>query len=175
MRKILFTALLIVGTYLLQGVLGILLPSYIILPNLLLILTCSIGLMRGKRAGMLTGFFCGLLYDLFFGNIFGLTALCYMYAGFINGFLFKVFFDNDIRIPMASVAISDLACNLVICIANGILQQRIQIGAWLTGRIIPEMIASVAVTIPLYYFYRLVNSRLASHESEEQHSQWLRR
>ena len=37
-----------------------------ITPNLLLILCSSMGLMRGRKSGMWTGFFCGLLTDLFF-------------------------------------------------------------------------------------------------------------
>ena len=49
-----------------------------ITPNLLLILCSSMGLMRGRKSGMWTGFFCGLLTDLFFGSILGFYALIYI-------------------------------------------------------------------------------------------------
>ena len=37
-----------------------------ITPNLMLILCVSMGLMRGRKSGLWTGFFCGLLIDLFY-------------------------------------------------------------------------------------------------------------
>ena len=55
-----------------------------ITPNLLLILCVSMGLMRGRKSGLWTGFFCGLLVDLFYGSVFGFYALIYMYAGFFS-------------------------------------------------------------------------------------------
>ena len=36
--------------------------------NLLVILCVSMGLLRGKKTGMFTGFFCGILVDLLCGN-----------------------------------------------------------------------------------------------------------
>lgn len=56
-----------------------------ITPNLLLILCVSMGLMRGRKSGLWTGFFCGLLVDLFYGSVFGFYALIYMYVGFLSG------------------------------------------------------------------------------------------
>lgn len=53
-----------------------------ITPNLILILCISMGLMRGRKSGMWTGFFCGFLVDMFYGSVFGFYALIYMYIGF---------------------------------------------------------------------------------------------
>ena len=64
-----------------------------ITPNLLLIQCSSMGLMRGRKSGMWTGFFCGLLTDLFFGSILGFYAL-YMYVGFISGYTYRIYYDN---------------------------------------------------------------------------------
>ena len=38
-------------------------------PNILLILTVSIGFMQGSGEGIVTGFLAGLLIDLFYGDI----------------------------------------------------------------------------------------------------------
>ena len=51
-----------------------------ITPNLILVLCISMGLMRGRKSGMWTGFFCGFLVDMFYGSVFGFYALIYMYA-----------------------------------------------------------------------------------------------
>ena len=61
-----------------------------ITPNLLLILCVSMGLMRGRKSGLWTGFFSGLLVDLFYGSVFGFYALIYMYAGFFSGYAFRI-------------------------------------------------------------------------------------
>ncbi|MDE6925090.1 MAG: rod shape-determining protein MreD, partial [Acetatifactor sp.] len=37
-----------------------------IIPNLMIILTSSFGFMRGEKEGLIIGFFCGLLSDIFF-------------------------------------------------------------------------------------------------------------
>ena len=66
-------------------------------PNLLIILTASFGFMCGKKYGLVVGFFCGLLTDIFFGNVIGLYALIYMYIGYANGFFNSIFYQNDIK------------------------------------------------------------------------------
>ncbi len=175
MKKNLTILAMILVTYLLQSTLRVLIPAQYPLPNMLLVLTCSLGLMRGKRAGMLTGFLSGLLYDLFFGNIFGLTALCFLYIGFFNGFLYKVFFDNDIRIPMAAVGVSDLIYNLILMIIAAVMHHHVSVGPFIRGTILPEVITSVLWTIPIYYIYRLINRSIVVYEAETEQSPWLRR
>lgn len=39
-----------------------------IIPNMMIILTASFGFMRGEKEGLVIGFFCGLLNDIFFGS-----------------------------------------------------------------------------------------------------------
>ena len=85
-----------------------------ITPNLLLILCVSMGLMRGRKSGLWTGFFSGLLVDLFYGSVFGFYALIYMYAGFFSGYAFRIYYDDDIKVPMALTAIMDLFYNLAV-------------------------------------------------------------
>ena len=85
-----------------------------ITPNLLLILCVSMGLMRGRKSGLWTGFFCGLLVDLFYGSVFGFYALIYMYIGFISGYAFRSFYDDDLKVPLFLVAGTDLLYNLAV-------------------------------------------------------------
>ena len=105
---------MVLVTFLLQSTVFKALAIASVSPNLLLILTVSFGLMCGKRIGMFTGFLSGLMIDLFYGNLFGFNALIYLWVGYLNGFLYKVFFDEDIKVPMALVTVSDLAYGCVI-------------------------------------------------------------
>ena len=69
-----------------------------ITPNLILILCISMGLMRGRKSGMWTGFFCGFLVDMFYGSVFGFYALIYMYIGFLSGYAHRICYDDDIKV-----------------------------------------------------------------------------
>ena len=52
-----------------------------VIPNLMLILIVSTAYMKGKTTGLLVGFFSGILYDIMFSNLIGLSALIYMVIG----------------------------------------------------------------------------------------------
>lgn len=71
-----------------------------ITPNLILILCISMGLMRGRKSGLWTGFFCGFLVDMFYGSVFGFYALIYMYIGFLSGYAHRICYDDDIKVPV---------------------------------------------------------------------------
>ena len=114
MRRKLILAVLILLAFVLQGTVFQTLSIASIVPNLLLILTVSFGFMRGKKEGLFVGFFCGLLIDIFYGNMIGFYALIYMYIGFGNGFLYKIFFDEDVKVPMVLVAVSDIAYGVIV-------------------------------------------------------------
>ena len=79
-----------------------------IVPNLLIVLTSSFGFMRGEKEGLVIGFFCGLLNDIFFGGFLGFYALLMMYIGYLNGKFCKIFYPEDIKLPLALIVISDL-------------------------------------------------------------------
>ena len=92
-----------------------------ITPNLMLILTVSMGLMRGRKMGLWTGFFSGLLVDLFYGSLFGFYALIYMYIGFFSGYAHRIYYDDDIKVPMVLAAVGDIFIILLFMACNSFL------------------------------------------------------
>ena len=66
MKQRLVLALVIIVSFILQCTVFRSLALASISPNLLLILTTSMGFMRGEREGLVIGFLCGLLLDIFF-------------------------------------------------------------------------------------------------------------
>ena len=80
-----------------------------IIPNILLIPTMAFGMMRGRREGMVVGFISGLLLDIFYGVMIGPYALLYMYLGYINGFFHRVYYMEDLLLPMLMSGANDLA------------------------------------------------------------------
>ena len=62
LKRIIVLGILIIICFVLQTSLLPFIEIANINPNLLLILTVSFGLMRGRMEGMFVGFFCGFLY-----------------------------------------------------------------------------------------------------------------
>jgi len=112
MRRFLVSGMLVILCFVLQTTFfkGIAFSG--IVPNLMIILTASFGFMRGERTGIAFGFFCGLLSDIFFGSVIGLNAMIYMYIGYANGKFNRIFFPEDIKLPMALILVSDLVYGL---------------------------------------------------------------
>ena len=64
--------------------------------------------MRGKKTGMLVGFLSGIMADVFWGSSLGLYALIYTLIGYLNGCFRRLFFDDDIKLPLALIAASEM-------------------------------------------------------------------
>lgn len=135
-----------------------------ITPNIMIIVVSSFGLMRGKKEGLLVGFFCGLLIDIFFGFYLGVYALLYMYVGYINGLLQKRFFPDDIKLPMIMIGASDLACNLLVYFFMFLFRSRFHFWYYLKAIIIPEFVYTMVITIFLYFILLKINQQLEVHE-----------
>ncbi len=160
MRRKITVFIIIAVCFLLQTTLFQALSFASISPNLLIIVTASFGFMRGKKEGLWIGFFSGLLLDIFSGSILGFYALLYMYIGYINGCFRKMFFPEDIKLPMALIAGSDLTCNFVIYILRFFFRGKFQIGYYLFHIILPELVYTMLITIFLYFVILKINQRL---------------
>ena len=146
-----------------------------IVPNLLLIATISFGFIRGKITGIWTGFFCGILKDLFYGNLLGFYALVYLCIGYGAGCCTKIFYDEEIRVPMFLVAAGDLIYGLAVYGFQFLMRGRIEIFFYLRRIIIPEAIYTVLITVILYKLLFILNKKLTELEMKERDSIWLRK
>lgn len=129
-------------------------------PNLLLIVTVSFALMRGRRSGLLTGFFCGLSLDLFFPGHIGFQALIYMWIGYLCGYSYRIFYDDDIKTPVLLVGISDLVYGFAQYLFTFLMRGRIHFFYYLGRIIIPETLYTIVITIFVYRFLFLLNRKL---------------
>ena len=130
-------------------------------PNLLIILTVSFGLMRGRRDGLLTGFFCGLLSDLFFNSIIGFHALLYMWVGYFSGNFYRIFYDDDIKTPLLLISVADLFYGLCQYGFTFLFRGRIHFFFYLGRIIIPEMLYTLILTILTYRIFYHINLKLS--------------
>lgn len=135
-----------------------------IVPNLMIVLTSAFGFMRGEKEGLIIGFFCGLLSDVFFGDILGFYALILMYIGFLNGKFSRIFYPEDIKLPIALITISDLSYGIICYIMQFLLRGRLDFPYYFTSVILPEAIYTVIVTLFLYPIVLKVNERVEARE-----------
>lgn len=124
-----------------------------VVPNLLLIVTMSFGLMRGRREGLLVGFFSGILIDIFFGSILGPYAYIYMTLGYFNGFFHRIYYVEDVLLPMIMITINDFLYNIIIYLIFFLLRNRLQFPIYLKDIILPEMIYTIILTL---FFYKIL-------------------
>ena len=150
MRRVLVQLAIIILSFLLQTSVFRYLTLTGIVPNILLIPTVSFGMMRGRKEGMLVGFFSGLLLDLMFGKVIGPYALLYMYLGYINGFFHRVYYMEDILLPMLMVGGNDLIFGIIVYIITYLLRGRLELAYYLIHVILPEMIYTMILTLFLY-------------------------
>ncbi len=143
-------------------------------PNLLLILTVSVGFMQGKTEGLMTGFVSGLLIDLFYGDLFGFYALLYLLSGYFSGRFSQIYFDEDVKIPLILVALSDIGCGFVIYVFRFLLRGRLDLTGYISAVILPEMVSTVLFTIVLYRLFYRINHSLLEKEKKGRHSLWIR-
>ena len=164
MKRFTVSVLLIIMCFLLQTTVFKWINLGGIVPNLMIILTASFGFMRGERTGLLFGFFCGLLVDIFFANVLGLNAMIYMYIGYTNGKFNRVFYPEDIKLPLFLILLSDFSYGFIYYFVLFLMRGRFQIGYYFIHIILPEMVYTILITLLLYPLILWLNKKIEDSE-----------
>lgn len=167
MKRKIVTGLIILVCFLLESTIFHKLTFASISPNLMIIVVSSFGFMRGKKTGMTVGFISGLLVDLFWGNLLGFHMLIFTVIGYLNGAFKRLFYDDDIKLPIILIAASEMIYGLIIYGCMYMLQGDFLFGNYLLHIILPELIYTILVTLVVYQIILRINRKL---ESEEQRS-----
>lgn len=137
------------------------------LPNLLLILTVSYGYLRGERAAMVTGFFCGLLLDIFGMNVLGFYALIYVYLGYLAGLCHSWYEPMDFRIPLAMIFTGDLSVLLLQFLLFFVLNRDFGFRYFLMGKALPELAATMIISVGVYPLLLWIEERFVNVDPAE--------
>ena len=167
MKRKLITLLIILVCFLLESSVFHRLSFASVKPNLLIVVTSSFGFMRGKKEGMFVGFSAGLLADLFWGNALGFNMLLYAVIGYMNGSFKRMFYDDDVKLPIVLIGASELVYVLSTYACVYMLQGDFAFFSYLFGIILPELVYTILVTLILYQIILHINKKL---EAEEQRS-----
>ncbi len=163
-RRILINFIFIIVSFILQTTIFRTIDFGGITPNLLMIFTASTAFIKGDRAGLLSGFFCGLLVDIFFGTFLGFYALIYMYIGFIVGKLHEIFFSQNVAIPILVITVSDFVFGFICYVLMFLFRTKFDIGYYMISVIIPELVYTALVAIFYYPLILRVNNYVDDKE-----------
>ncbi len=164
-RSITFVIILI--CFLLESSIFHRLSFAMIKPNLLIVVTSSFGFMRGRKEGMFVGVISGMLIDLFWGSTLGFNMLVYAVIGYMNGTFQRMFYDDDVKLPIVLIGTSELIYGLITYVCVYMLRGDFAFFTHLINIILPELVYTIMVTLVLYQIILHINKKL---EAEEQRS-----
>lgn len=167
MKRKVITFFIILISFLLQSTLFVKLKFGATSPNLMLVVTSSFGFMRGRKSGIAVGAISGLLVDIFWGQLLGFHTLLYTVIGYLNGSFERLFYDEDVKLPIILISASEFLYGICIYVFVYMLQGDFAFGTYLFSIIIPELVYTILVTLILYQVILHINRKL---ESEEQRS-----
>lgn len=163
-KRVVFYILSILVCFLLQTSVFDFLKLADVMPNILLILTVTVGFIRGKREGMIIGFICGLLIDIFSGDVLGQYALVYLLFGYGNGWFHTYFYEDDILLPMGLLAANSLVYSFVIFFFFFALRGRLHFFSYLWKIMIPEAVYTGIVALVIYKILLAIDVRISDGE-----------
>ena len=87
-----------------------------------------------------------------------------MVIGYINGMFRKIFYPDDIKLPMMLILGSDLVLGLIMYLLRFLPRKKVHFGYYLGHIIIPEMVYTLVITLGLYFILLKINQHLEKIE-----------
>lgn len=131
-----------------------------VMPNLLVIVTAIAGFMHGRKFGMVLGILSGILVDLMYSPVVGINIAIYVIIGYVNGMANKLYFKEDLSIPLIAIAISDLMYGFLYYICNFMMRGRLDLVSYFGNVMISEMIYTTLFGVVLYKFVQWLDEKL---------------
>ena len=135
-----------------------------IMPNTTLIILVCYALLRDDVEGAIMGFCAGLLYDIFFGRIVGMSAMLMMLTGFFVGKPFRDFFKDNYIAPIIMVAVATMAFELAYYILNFLLLGRTNLLRYMGMVILPGAAYNLVLCIFIYRAIYIIDGAISRRE-----------
>ena len=160
LKQAFLNILLILLAFTVQHCVFPLLPFLAATPNLLLILTFSVGFIQGKNAGMIFGLLSGLLMDLFYSGPFGFYSLILIYIGYFNGIFTRYYYEDYITLPLILSVFNELVYCMYIYVFRFLIRGRLNLPYYFWHIMVPEIIFTVVTTLLAYRLFLSASRRL---------------
>lgn len=90
----------------------------------------------------------------------GPYAFIYMTLGYVNGFFHRIYYVEDVLLPMLMITLNDFIYNIIVYVVFFLLRNRLNFLDYLSDVIFPEMIYTILVTLFFYKLLVRINLRL---------------
>jgi len=166
LRRIVIAFLLLIVCFVLQSTVFQWISFGGIVPNVLIVLVISYGMMRGDVPALFLGFCAGLLVDIFFSSFIGLNAFLYMVMGYLSGKFHRVFIPEDIKLPLVMISVSDIVYNFLYYVFVFLLRGRFNLSFYFYKIMIPELVYTMLVSLFIYPLILVLNQWLDKKDED---------
>lgn len=170
MKRVIGQGVIVMLAFILQNTAFSMLSFNGVKPNLLLIIAVFFGYAVGFNNGMLTGFFAGLLCDIFFGPYLGVYSFVFVLVGGFGGLMARMFYQDDVVFPFVTIALADGLFGLAFYVFMFLVRGRFSFFGYLRSIILPEVLYTLAVSVVLIPLLHKLNDFLVNLELKEKAS-----
>lgn len=135
-----------------------------ILPNTAIIIIVSYALLRGSKEGAITGFFCGLLQDIFFGTSLGFFSCMGMVTGYYSGKAHRDFYRENYILPLLLCTLSTIVYETLVYCTSFLFRGNLNFIYYFNNLILPETVYTAVLSIIVYRILFGINEAIEQKE-----------
>ncbi|MCR5743625.1 MAG: rod shape-determining protein MreD [Lachnospiraceae bacterium] len=133
-------------------------------PNIMLILTFTFAILRGREEGLIVGVICGLLMDFGSGGLIGFYGLFYMFVGYLLGFLSQHINEDTPIVPIVLAVVCEMLFHFYVFMFRYLLRGRLGFGTYFNNIMLAEIIITTVLALFIYGLLLLGNDKLEAYE-----------
>ncbi len=138
-------------------------------PDAIMALTASLGVLLGMKNAGIFGLVVGLMADVLYSPMVGLSAMGYMFAGILGGAFYQKYYADNIIIPALVAAVGALFKECVMAAASSIRGAEFGFFTVLGTYILPCALMSAALCMLLHAVLRRVFASQLRAERNYEH------
>ena len=161
MKKFLAWLLFVLVIYAIQSSFISLVYFHGIGPDMLLLMTGSVGFLNGKKLGAFYGFLFGLFQDIASGTFLGINAFTKLIAGYVCGIFSNRVLNDSFALPVAAAFLYTVASFVAFEIIMMLLGYRFNFLTHLQLKLGPLVCYNVVFAWPIHCAVRWLHNKTA--------------
>lgn len=162
--RVIAYSILIFLTVLIQSTIADSIKIYGVKPNIIIVVTVIVALLRDETEGAVIGFLCGLIQDAVSGRVIGFYALLGLYLGLIIGKSNKKLNKENVLISIFFTFISTLIYESIVYFFTTVLRAPLDFVHSMKNIILIEAIYNSVISIIVFIIVSRMNKRFEEYE-----------
>lgn len=162
--KVIAYSILIFLTVLIQSTIAESIRVYGVKPNIIIVVTVMVALLRNGTEGAIVGFLCGLMQDAVSGRVIGFYALLGLYLGLLIGKSNKRLNKENILIAIFFTFISTIVYEYVVYFFTTFLRAPLDFVYPMKNIILTEAIYNSVISIFIFIIVIKLDKRFEEYE-----------